>query len=175
MSWLDALERREREAIGIPVPQVKPLAPHQPKPEIKSVWVQTARPRDGDAGAAEQGFYSVADGVVTMHDIDGNPTGKTCRLGPDDDAHKIAHRLARDAWLKASRQVTLTGLCIIQNWVLLDEASSICPQVSPLAERARARCPRRPAIGWQPGYCTSGKRPQTRTQRFCCRWSGRLR
>ena len=101
-SWLDAIERRAREAIGTlaePVPAPRIAKSAGPKPEIKTVWVQTARPRNGDAGAAEPGFYSVADGVVTMHDMDGKPTGKSSELGPNDDPQQVAHAMARDAWL----------------------------------------------------------------------------
>jgi hypothetical protein len=71
--------------------------------EIKTVWVQTAAPRDGDAGGCEAGFYSVADGVVTMCDQDGRPNGKTWLLGPGDDPHKIAGRLTRAAWAGRTR------------------------------------------------------------------------
>jgi hypothetical protein len=100
MGWLDAWERRAREAIGTPAPVSRPaqIAKPQAKPVIKTVWVQTVAPRDGDAGGCEAGFYSVTDGVVTMHDEDGKPTGKTWRLGPADDPHKIAGRLTRAAW-----------------------------------------------------------------------------
>jgi hypothetical protein len=36
-----------------------------------------------------------------MRDENGKPTGKEYRLGPNDDAQKIAGRLAREAWYKA--------------------------------------------------------------------------
>jgi hypothetical protein len=72
--------------------------PRQPKPEIKSLWFQTRSPQDGDMGAVEAGHYWVADGAVTICDENGKPTGKTQRLGPNDDARKIAGRLAREAW-----------------------------------------------------------------------------
>jgi hypothetical protein len=36
-----------------------------------------------------------------MHDEDGKPTGQEHRLGPGDDARRIAGRLARDAWVEA--------------------------------------------------------------------------
>jgi hypothetical protein len=35
-------------------------------------------------------------------DENGKPTGKEYRLGPNDDAQKIAGRLAREAWIKAT-------------------------------------------------------------------------
>jgi hypothetical protein len=102
MNWLDALERRAREAIKpAPTPQrqlpVRPLA----QPDIKQVWVQTAAPRDGDAGAVEPGFYSVADGAVTMHDETGKPNGQRQQLGPGDDPHMVAGRMKRAAWIQA--------------------------------------------------------------------------
>lgn len=96
MGWLDDLLREFDAA-----PAQEPAKTRQPKPEIKTLWFQTAGPHDGDAGGCEPGFYSVADGVVTMHDESGNPTGKTQRLGPDDDARQIAGRLARASWLKS--------------------------------------------------------------------------
>jgi hypothetical protein len=101
MGWLDALERRGREATGsIPdLPKADLQAINSSvKPEIKTVWVQTARPRNGDAGEVEPGFYSVVDGLVTMHDKDGKPTGKTARLSLGDDPQGVAHRMAREAW-----------------------------------------------------------------------------
>jgi len=106
MGWLDSLERRAREAIGghdTPAPAPKVQRAPRPKPEIKSVWVQTRAPRDEiDPGGAEPGFYSVADGVLTMHDENGKPTGQTQQLGPNDDPHRIAGRLKLAAWTKAT-------------------------------------------------------------------------
>jgi hypothetical protein len=103
MSWLDALLDRGREA-KTQAPVAKPRAvrlPERTAPEIKQVWVQTAAPRDGDAGGCEPGFYSVADGVLTMHDESGKPTGQRQQLGPGDDPHRIAGRLTRAAWISA--------------------------------------------------------------------------
>ena len=80
----------------------KPAKPRQPKPEIKCVWFQTRAPQDSeDVGAVEAGHYWVADGVLSMCDETGKPTGKEYQLGPDDDARQIAGRLAREAWVKA--------------------------------------------------------------------------
>jgi hypothetical protein len=78
--------------------------PRQPKPDIKSLWFQTRSPRDDgvDAGEVEAGHYWVADGVVTICDEKGKPTGQEYRLGPNDDERKIAGRLAREAWSKAT-------------------------------------------------------------------------
>jgi hypothetical protein len=33
-----------------------------------------------------------------MRDENGTPTGKNCRLGPDDDEHVIASRLKLEWW-----------------------------------------------------------------------------
>jgi hypothetical protein len=50
------------------------------------VWLQTAAPRLPDfPGAAEQGFYFVNDGLLTMCDESGKPVGKPCRLEEGDD------------------------------------------------------------------------------------------
>jgi hypothetical protein len=118
MSWLDAIERHARAAIGIPdhgersfsntekvsgTPKPEPLQiakPEGPKPELKTVWVQTAAPRDGNTGSAQPGLYSVTDGIVTMHDLDGKPNGKSRVLGPGDDPRKVAHDMTREAWQK---------------------------------------------------------------------------
>ena len=49
-------------------------------------------------GRCEVAFYSVADGVLTMRDENGTPTGKNCRLGLDDDERVIASRLKLEWW-----------------------------------------------------------------------------
>jgi hypothetical protein len=105
VSWLDNLLDRgmqaKRQAEPAPLPFAKPAKPRQPKREIKSVWVQTRQPRNSeDPGAVEIGHYFVADGVVTMCDEKGKPSGKECRLGPDDDAHRSARRLMLEMWTK---------------------------------------------------------------------------
>jgi hypothetical protein len=80
--------------------RAEPGNQRQPEPEIKTVWFTTRLPRDGDQGAVEAGYYSVSEGIVTMHDATGKPAGKKCRLGPGDDPHRTAQRLTREAWLK---------------------------------------------------------------------------
>jgi hypothetical protein len=100
MGWLDALERRAREAAGIaPVaPERKPSTPTHAKPEVKSVWVQTAAPRLPEyPGAAEPAFYFVSDGVLTLCDEHGKPERQTHRLKPDEDPRRIAGRLKKAA------------------------------------------------------------------------------
>ena len=80
MGWLDALERRAREAVGsVPVaaPAREPAKP-QPKPEIKTVWVQIAPASPPDyPGAVEPAFYFVTDsGVLSMCDDKASQPGK---------------------------------------------------------------------------------------------------
>jgi hypothetical protein len=101
MGWLDALERRAREATGIapvaPAPARQPAKP-QPDPDIKSVWVQTSAPIGaGDPGAAEPAFYFVSDGVLTLCDEHGKPERQTHQLKPDEDPRRIAGRLKKAA------------------------------------------------------------------------------
>ena len=102
MSWLESWERRAREAIGVAVDPAEPaprvIQPPRPKPEIKTVLVQTAPPLNGDTGVVELGFYSFVDGVVTMHDDHGKPTGKCQLLISGEDPHRVAWLLTRDAW-----------------------------------------------------------------------------
>ncbi|MEH2517790.1 hypothetical protein V1279_003363 [Bradyrhizobium sp. AZCC 1610] len=101
MGWLDALERRAREATGIaPIAPVR-ATPTRAKPEVKSIWVQTAAPiGPGDPGAAEPAFYFVSDGVLDLCDEQGKPSGKSVALGSNDDPRRIAGRLKLEAWQK---------------------------------------------------------------------------
>jgi hypothetical protein len=101
MGWLDdwLTDLGAAPVPRTPAPLAKPTTPRQP--EIKHVWFQTRRPVNAaDLGEIDVGFYSVADGVLTMHDADGKPTGKEQRLGEGDDAKMIACRLAKEAWFK---------------------------------------------------------------------------
>jgi hypothetical protein len=75
-----------------------PVSPRQPKAEIKSLWVQTSPQGRSDLGRCEAAFYSVADGVLTMRDENGTPTGKNCRLAPGDDERVIASWLKLESW-----------------------------------------------------------------------------
>jgi hypothetical protein len=71
---------------------------------IKAVYITTRPGRDdGDPGACEVGHYKVENNFVVMCNADGRPTGKKQNLGPDDDAHSIAARLTREAWLRRAR------------------------------------------------------------------------
>jgi hypothetical protein len=77
--------------------------PHQPKPDIKMVWVTTRSPLDdGDPGEAQCGYYSVEHGVVRMHDEKGKPTGKEHRLSDGKDPRLVAGRITRAAWHSAT-------------------------------------------------------------------------
>jgi hypothetical protein len=106
MSWLDTLRDRATEARREPLPPARTRdavvvekPKREPKPEIKSFWVQVAAPRDGDLGCVEAAYYSVADGMLTMHDANGKP-GKEYRLHAGEDPRRAAGRLAREAWFK---------------------------------------------------------------------------
>jgi hypothetical protein len=100
MGWLSDWLSETEAAAAKPVP-VAPVtaAPRTPKPEpeIKEVWFQIRPCHNGDLGMIEPAFYSVSDGVLTMHDAKGTP-GKQFHLGPNDDPKKIAGRLGREAW-----------------------------------------------------------------------------
>ena len=77
---------------------------HLPEPAwlamtIKSVTITTQRPRGDDPGACEIGHYKVENGFVVMCDENGRLTGKKCQL-IGEDAHAVAGRLLREAWLK---------------------------------------------------------------------------
>jgi hypothetical protein len=101
MGWLEALERRAREAVGsVPVASTPARQPAKPRsnPVIKSVWVQTAAPiGPRDPGAAEPAFYFVSDGELTLCDENGKPTRHTHQLKPDEDPRRIAGRLKKAA------------------------------------------------------------------------------
>jgi len=56
----------------------------------------TAKALHFDNGRDARG--PVADGVLTMRDENGTPTGKNCRLGLDDDERVIASRLKLEWW-----------------------------------------------------------------------------
>jgi hypothetical protein len=62
----------------------------------------TTRPGNGSDGAAEQGWYTVENGVLKMVDKDGNPTGRTHHLDPGENPLAIAMSLRRQAWLATS-------------------------------------------------------------------------
>jgi hypothetical protein len=85
-------------------------------PEIKSVWVQTAAPRLPEfPGAGEQGFYFVADGLLTMCDERGKSVAKPYRLNDGDNPHTIAGRLRLEAWRKAGGENDFNRPIIFNN------------------------------------------------------------
>jgi hypothetical protein len=99
MGWLDALERRARDAVGsvpvAPVPARQPAKP-PPKADIKAVSVQTAAPLGSSPGAITVGYYSVQDDVVVMHDESGKPTGK--RMPAGEDPRQVAYLITQESW-----------------------------------------------------------------------------
>lgn len=95
MNWLDALLDRNKEAKEAPKPSLP--ARVEAKPEIKSWYIETSRPRPPNyAGSIEPLFYFIANGAVTLCEQTGQPIGgKTMRLGADDDPRRIAAILKR--------------------------------------------------------------------------------
>jgi hypothetical protein len=96
MKWLDDLIDGANAAKAEPTPE--PIAPAPPK--VCTVWIQTRAPSGGDLGGCEAGYYSVANGVLTMCDEEGKPTGQTHKLAKGEDPKVVAFRLRRRAWLK---------------------------------------------------------------------------
>jgi hypothetical protein len=74
--------------------------------DIRSVVVTTAKPSGpGDLGRVAEGFYTVADGILTMCDPDGRPlrddnTGRRreTKLLPGDDEMQEAKRMTLRFW-----------------------------------------------------------------------------
>jgi hypothetical protein len=101
MGWLDALERRAREAVGsVPAAPIPARQPAQPRPraDIKAVPVQTAAPFGSNPGAITVGYYSVQNHVVVMRDESGKSTGKRQQLAAGEDPRQVAYRLTRESW-----------------------------------------------------------------------------
>jgi hypothetical protein len=67
-------------------------------PEIQTIYI-TTRPGNGSEGAAERGWYFIEDGVLTMCDEDGFPSGRTHKLRPNDNPTAIAQSFRYEAWL----------------------------------------------------------------------------
>lgn len=71
--------------------------------EIKTVWITTRYPvGEGDPGAVEPGYYSVEQGMLTLHDEQGRPVAGPRRLNSSEDPHVIAGRLTRERWLRTN-------------------------------------------------------------------------
>jgi hypothetical protein len=70
---------------------------------IQMVTIQTRECIEGDTGEVARAYYVVNDGVLTMCDEDGEPTGKPIKLQPDVDPRVAAARLLRQEMLKKPR------------------------------------------------------------------------
>jgi hypothetical protein len=74
--------------------------------EVHTVWAQVRRPRDDtDLGQVTDGYYTVADDVLTMTDKKGVPvrdltSGEkfTRKLKPGEDAGQVASRLTMEVY-----------------------------------------------------------------------------
>jgi hypothetical protein len=87
--------------------------------EVHSVWATVRRPRDdNDLGQVTAGYYTLADGVLTMTDSKGVPVRRTdsgekythkVKEGEDDRA--IASRLTKEIYhmLRGETAATATG------------------------------------------------------------------
>ena len=70
--------------------------------EFQTIFVQMRRPRDGDPGVTEPGYYRVEDDAIVLVDKNGGPRlnkkGKRLdyKLKPGQNARKIAALLVRD-------------------------------------------------------------------------------
>jgi hypothetical protein len=104
VQWLDKyLEGTEAKQ------QAEPIAAQEPR-VVRTVWIQTRPPRNGDQGGTEPGWYFVEDGVVVMcSEESGEPTGKTHTLAKGEDAKQIAGRMRRSAWLKEQNVGGVSG------------------------------------------------------------------
>ena len=57
--------------------------------------LQTKRPKDGDAGAVEEGYWIVSGDAVWLTDADGVKTGEKRALHSGDDPKALAVTLLR--------------------------------------------------------------------------------
>jgi hypothetical protein len=70
--------------------------------DFQTIFVQMRRPRDGDPGVTEPGYYRVEDDTIVLVDKNGAPRlnkkGKRLdyRLKPGENARRIAALLVRD-------------------------------------------------------------------------------
>ena len=69
---------------------------------FQTIFIQMRRPREGDPGVTEPGYFQVEDSTVVLVDINGNPRlnkkGKRLeyKLKPGENARTIAALLVRD-------------------------------------------------------------------------------
>jgi hypothetical protein len=64
--------------------------------EPQWIFTQTRRPREGDPGAIDSGYFFEEGGKVFLCDTAGVRTGASKALRPGGDARDIAVRLLRD-------------------------------------------------------------------------------
>jgi hypothetical protein len=70
-------------------------------PEVHSVFATVRLPSDGDPGQVTIGYYTLADGVLTMTDSKGRPVRTSSgekrvhRLQEGEDPRSIASRLTK--------------------------------------------------------------------------------
>ena len=71
-------------------------------PDVKKVFITVRNPSDGDPGQVSTGYYTIANGVMTMTDGAGTPmrhqtTGElfTWKLRPGDKEISIANMMTR--------------------------------------------------------------------------------
>lgn len=77
-------------------------------PEIKHVVVATRNPTPGhrnDVGSAEEGYFFVSDGVLTMCDVKGSP------LRDDHAGNRITHRL-----LDGENERVIASRFVLSRW-----------------------------------------------------------
>jgi hypothetical protein len=69
---------------------------------FETIFIQMRRPRDGDPGVTEPGYFQVEDNVVVLVDKDGKPRLNRKRkrleykLKPGENARRIAALLVRE-------------------------------------------------------------------------------
>ena len=77
---------------------------------FETIFVQMRRPRDGDPGVTEPGYFRVEDEIIVLVDKNGNPRrnkkGKRLeyKLKPGENARTIAALLVRDHMPKPPRR-----------------------------------------------------------------------
>lgn len=70
--------------------------------DFQTIWVQMRRPRDGDPGVSEPGYFRVEDDTIVLVDKNGVPRTNRKRkrlsykLKPGENARRIAALLVRD-------------------------------------------------------------------------------
>jgi hypothetical protein len=87
-------------------------------PDVHSVYATVRLPKDNDTGQVTTGYYTLADGVLTMTDSKGaavreRQSGEKYvhKMKPGDDARAIASRLTLEIYrmLRGETAQTATG------------------------------------------------------------------